>query len=66
MARIRVAFQYATDARITINAFYGRDSHFLCFGENLSQSLMEKNVKFVLNDVKATAFSDSKRRNIRA
>ena len=26
---------------------------------------MEKNVKFVLNDVEATAFSGSKRRNIR-
>ena len=48
--------------------FYGRNSHFLRFG-NLSQSLMENNVKFVLNDVKATAFSDhadSKRRDIRA
>ena len=63
MARTRVAFQCATDARITIIAFYGRNSHFLCFGENLSQSLMEKNVKFVLNDVKATAFSGSKRRD---
>ena len=46
VARTRVAFQCATDARITIIAFYGRNSHFLCFGENLSQSLMEKNVKF--------------------
>ena len=63
LARTRVAFQCATDAR-TINAFYGRNSHFLCFGENLSQSLMEKNVKFVQNDVKATAFSSSKRRDI--
>ena len=66
MARTHVAFQCATDARITINTFYGRNSHFLCFGENLPQSLMEKNVKFVLNDVKATAFSGSKRRDIRA
>ena len=66
MARTRVAFQCATDARITINAFYGKNSNFLCFGENLSQSLMEKNVKFVLNDVKATTFSGSKRRDIRA
>ena len=64
MARTRVAFQCATDARITINALYGRNSHFLCFGENLSQSLMGK--EFVLNDVKATAFSGSKRRDIRA
>ena len=60
MARTRVAFQCATDARITINAFYGRNSHFLCFVENLSQSLMGKNVKFVLNDVKAISFSGSK------
>ena len=45
---------------------YGRNSHFLCFGENLAQSLIEKNVKFVLNDVKATAFSGLKRRDIRA
>ena len=37
-----------------------------CFGENLLQSLMEKNVKFVLNDVKDTAFFGFKRRNIRA
>ena len=66
MARTRVAFQCVTDARITINAFHGRNSHFLCFGENLSQSLMEKNVKFVLNDVKATTCSGSKRRDIRA
>ena len=49
-----------------MNAFYGRNSHFLYFGENLSQSLMEKNVKFVLNDVKATAFSSSERHDIRA
>ena len=55
-----VASQCATDARITINTYYGKNSHFLCFGENLSQSFMEKNVKFVLNEVKATAFSDSK------
>ena len=27
---------------------------------------MEKNVKFLLNDVKATSFSDSKRCDIRA
>ena len=54
MARTRVAFQCVTDAKITINEFYGRNSHFLCFGENLSQSLMEKNVKFVLNEEKAT------------
>ena len=60
MARTRVASQCATDARITNNAYYGKNSHFLCFGENLLQSLMEKNVKFILNDVKATAFSDSK------
>ena len=66
MARTRVASQCATDARMTINAFYGRNSHFLCLGENLSQSLMEKNVKFVLNDQKATAYSGLKRRNIRA
>ena len=66
MARKRVTFQCATDARITINAFYGRNSHFLCFGENLSQSLMEKNVKFVLNNVKAAAFPGLKRRVIRA
>ena len=66
MARTRVAFQCANYARITINAFYGRNSHFLCFGENLSQSLMEKNVKFVLNDVKATALSGAKRRDIKA
>ena len=66
MARTRVAFQCATDARITVNVFYGRNSHILCFGENLSQSLMEKNVKFVLNDVKDTAFSGSKRRDINA
>ena len=39
---------------------YGNYSDFLCFGENLSQYLMEKNVKFVLNDVKATAFSVQK------
>ena len=52
-------------ARITINAFYGRNSHFLCFGENLSQSLMGENVKFVLIDVKATSFSGSKRRDER-
>ena len=64
MAQTRVAFQCATDARITINAFYDRNSYFLCFGENRSQSLMEKNVKFVLNDVKAKAFSGSKRRDI--
>ena len=66
MARTCVASLCATDARITIIAFYGRNSHFLCFGENLSQSLMEKNVKFVLNDINATAFSGFKRRNIRA
>ena len=67
MARTRVAFQCATDARTTINDFYCRNSHFLCFGKNLSQSLREqKNVKFVLNDVKVTAFSGSKRRDIRA
>ena len=66
MAQTRVAFQCATDARITIIAFYGRNSHFLCFGENLSQTLMEKNVKFILNDAKATVFSGSKRRDIRA
>ena len=60
VARKRVAFQCATDARITINAFYGNYSDFLCFGENLSQYLMEKNIKFVLNDVKATAFSVQK------
>ena len=36
----------------------------LCFGENMLQSLMEKNVKVVLNDLKA--FSDSKMRDIRA
>ena len=62
MARSCVASQCASDARITINAYYGKNSHFLCFVENLSQSLMEKNVKFVLNDVKTTvtAFSDSK------
>ena len=65
MARTRVAFQCATDARITIIAFYDRNYHFLCFGENLSQSLMDKNAKFVLNDVKATAFSGSKRRDTR-
>ena len=63
MVRTRVASQCATDARMTINAFYG--SHFLCLGENLSQSLMEKNVKFVLNDEKAAAYSGLKRRNIR-
>ena len=61
VARTRVAFQCATDARITLNTFYGRNAHFLCFGENLSQSLMEKNVKFVLNDVKATVFSGLKK-----
>ena len=66
MARTRITFQCAIDARITINAFYGRNTHFLCFGENLSQSLMEKNEKFVLNDVKARAFSCSKKRDIRA
>ena len=59
MARTRVAFQCVTEARITINAFYSRNSHFPCFGENLSQSLMDK------NDVKATAFSGSKRCDIR-
>ena len=63
VARTRVAIQYASNARITMNAVYGRNFHFLCFGENLSKSLMEKNVKFVLNDVKATAFSGSKRRH---
>ena len=57
MARTRVLFQCANDARNT---------HFLCFGENLLQSVMEENVKFVLNDVEATAFSGSKRRDIRA
>ena len=56
MARTRIAFQCATDARITINDFYCRNSH----------SLREENVKFVLNDVKATAFFGSKRRDIRA
>ena len=61
MVRTRVAFQCSTDARILINAFYKKSSHFLCFGENLLQSLMEKNVKFVLYDVKATAFSGSKK-----
>ena len=66
MARTRVSSQSATDARTTINALYGRNFHFLCFDENLSQSLMEKNVKFVLNDEKGTAFSGLKRRNIRA
>ena len=66
MVQKDVAFQCATDASIAINAFYGTNSHFLLFSENLSQSLMEKNVKFVLNDVKATAFSGSKRRNTRA
>ena len=66
MAQTCVASQCGTDVRITIIAFYGRNSHFLCFVENLSQSLVEKNVKFVLNDVKATAFSGFKRRNIRA
>ena len=45
VARTCVAFQYATDERITINAFYGRNSHFLCFCENMSQSLMEKKRK---------------------
>ena len=64
MARTRVACQCATDARITVNAFYGRNPHFLCFGENLSQFLMEKKCKDVLNDVKASAFSDSQRRDI--
>ena len=66
MARTCGAFQCATGTRITIIAFYSRHYHFLCFGEILSQSLMEKNVKFVLNDVKATAFSGSKRRDMRA
>ena len=67
MARTRIAFQCATDARITINDFYCRNSHFPCFVKNLSHSLREeKNVKFVLNDVKATSFFGSKRRNIRA
>ena len=54
------------NARITINASYDRNTHFLCFVENLSQSLMEKNEKFVLNDVKATALTGSKRRDMRA
>ena len=66
MVRTRVAIQCATNARITMDAVYGRISHFLCFGENLSQSLMEKNVKLILNDVTAIAFSGSKRREIRA
>ena len=66
MARTHVAFQCATDETITINAFYGRNSNFLCFGQKLSQSLMGKSVKFVLNDVKATSFSGSKRHDIRA
>ena len=66
MVQTHVPFQVATDARITINAFYDRNSHFLSFGENLSQSLMETNVTFVLKDVKATAFSSSKRHDIRA
>ena len=52
MARTRVALQCATGARITINDFYDRNSQLQCFGENLPQSLMEKNVKFVLNGVK--------------
>ena len=39
VARTRVAFQCATDARITINDFYCRNSHFLCFVKNLSHSL---------------------------
>ena len=66
MVRTRVAFQCATDARILINAFYCRNLYFRCFCENSFQSLMEKNVKFVLNDAKATAFSGSKRRGVRA
>ena len=41
-------------------------AEILIFDENLSQSLMEKNVKFILNGVKATAFSGSKRGDIRA
>ena len=61
MEQTRVTFQCATDARIRINAFYNRNSHFLCFGKTLSQSLMEKNVKFVLNDLKVTAFSGLKK-----
>ena len=66
MARIRVAFQCATYARITINAFYDRNSHFLSFGESLLRSLVEKNVKFVLNDLKSAAFSASQRCDIKA
>ena len=64
VVRTRAAFQCAFDARITINAFYGRNTHFLCFGENLLQSLMGKNVKFILNDLKDTTFSGSKRRDM--
>ena len=45
VARTRVAFQCATDARITINDFYCRNSHFLGFGKNLSQSLREEKCK---------------------
>ena len=45
VARTRVAFQCATDARITINDFYCRNSHFLCFGKTLSESLREDKCK---------------------
>ena len=54
LARTCIAFQCVTEARILINALYDRNSDFLCFGENLSQPLMEK---FVLNDIKVTAFA---------
>ena len=66
MKQTGFAFQCATDARIIIDMSYGRNSHFLCFGENFSQSLMEKNVKFILNDINTTAFSGSKRCAVRA
>ena len=45
-----------TDARITINAFYGRNSHFLCFGEKFIEVFNGEKCKIRTNDVKATAF----------
>ena len=35
--------------RITINDFYCRNSHFLCLGKNLSQSLREEKCKIRTN-----------------
>ena len=52
----------STNARITINVFCSRNLHFCIFVKNG----IEKNVKCVLNDVKCTAFSCSKMRDVRS